>query len=119
MPPFAPVAQLDRVPGYEPGGRGFKSCRARQILLEGLAMADAASDAQGLRGRWFVAGVAAGAILTAAGFSVVFNGELDKLRETFIYTASALAVDTERNAKKIVDLEERIGDLEARIAELS
>src|SRR5216683_4200654 len=27
----APVAQLDRVPGYEPGGRGFKSCRARQI----------------------------------------------------------------------------------------
>ena len=26
----APVAQLDRVPGYEPGGRGFKSCRARQ-----------------------------------------------------------------------------------------
>src|SRR4029077_8445116 len=32
MPPFAPVAQLDRVPGYEPGGRGFKSCRARQFL---------------------------------------------------------------------------------------
>jgi hypothetical protein len=29
------VAQLDRVPGYEPGGRGFESCRARQIL-EGL-----------------------------------------------------------------------------------
>src|SRR5262245_26765096 len=27
---LAPVAQLDRVPGYEPGGRGFKSCRARQ-----------------------------------------------------------------------------------------
>ena len=26
----APVAQLDRVPGYEPGGRGFESCRARQ-----------------------------------------------------------------------------------------
>jgi hypothetical protein len=23
------VAQLDRVPGYEPGGRGFESCRAR------------------------------------------------------------------------------------------
>src|SRR6266704_5552446 len=30
-PRFAPVAQLDRVPGYEPGGRGFNSCRARQI----------------------------------------------------------------------------------------
>ena len=25
----APVAQLDRVPGYEPGGRGFDSCLAR------------------------------------------------------------------------------------------
>src|SRR5438034_5916560 len=30
-PRFAPVAQLDRVPGYEPGGRGFNSCRARHI----------------------------------------------------------------------------------------
>src|SRR6185295_17689025 len=28
----APVAQLDRVPGYEPGGRGFESCRARHKL---------------------------------------------------------------------------------------
>ena len=27
----APVAQLDRVPGYEPGGRGFESCRARHF----------------------------------------------------------------------------------------
>ena len=26
----APVAQLDRVPGYEPGGRRFESVRARQ-----------------------------------------------------------------------------------------
>ena len=26
----APVAQLDRVPGYEPGGREFESLRARQ-----------------------------------------------------------------------------------------
>ncbi len=35
MPPlfkteYAPVAQLDRVPGYEPGGREFESLRARQ-----------------------------------------------------------------------------------------
>ncbi len=29
---FAPVAQLDRVPGYEPGGRRFESFRARQII---------------------------------------------------------------------------------------
>ena len=28
---YAPVAQLDRVPGYEPGGRRFESFRARQI----------------------------------------------------------------------------------------
>ncbi len=27
----APVAQLDRVPGYELGGRGFESLRARQL----------------------------------------------------------------------------------------
>ncbi len=26
-----PVAQLDRVPGYEPGGRRFESCQARQF----------------------------------------------------------------------------------------
>ena len=26
---IAPVAQLDRVPGYEPGGREFESLRAR------------------------------------------------------------------------------------------
>ena len=28
---FAPVAQLDRAPGYEPGGREFESLRAHQI----------------------------------------------------------------------------------------
>ena len=28
--PAAPVAQLDRAPGYEPGGREFESLRARQ-----------------------------------------------------------------------------------------
>ena len=27
----APVAQLDRVLGYEPRGRGFESCRAHQF----------------------------------------------------------------------------------------
>ena len=33
MPPHkAPVAQLDRVPGYEPGGRTFESCRARHFF---------------------------------------------------------------------------------------
>ena len=28
-PSFAPVAQLDRAPGFEPVGRRFESCRAR------------------------------------------------------------------------------------------
>ena len=28
---LAPVAQLDRVPGFEPGGREFESLRARHI----------------------------------------------------------------------------------------
>jgi hypothetical protein len=29
---FAPVAQLDRVPGFEPGCRRFESVRAHQFL---------------------------------------------------------------------------------------
>ena len=36
---FAPVAQLDRVPGYEPGGRGFESYPARQNS-KGLKLKD-------------------------------------------------------------------------------
>ena len=42
---FAPVAQLDRVPGYEPGGRGFESCRARQFCIENQALAATAAGA--------------------------------------------------------------------------
>ena len=30
---YAPVAQLDRVPGFEPGCRGFESLRAHQNVL--------------------------------------------------------------------------------------
>ena len=37
MRTFAPVAQLDRVPGYEPGGRPFDSVRARHFI-EGLSV---------------------------------------------------------------------------------
>ncbi len=33
--PQAPVAQLDRVPGYEPGGRRFESFRARHTNKKG------------------------------------------------------------------------------------
>ena len=31
---YGRVAQLDRVPGYEPGGRRFESSRVRHFLLE-------------------------------------------------------------------------------------
>src|SRR5262249_5961824 len=34
---YAPVAQLDRAPGFEPVGRGFKSLRARSIDPRGFA----------------------------------------------------------------------------------
>ena len=33
---YAPVAQLDRVPGYELGGREFESLRARHITKSSL-----------------------------------------------------------------------------------
>ena len=31
LQPLAPIAQLDRVPGFEPGGREFESLWARQF----------------------------------------------------------------------------------------
>ncbi len=40
-PPYAPVAQLDRVPGYEPGGRRFESFRARHLHKKASAKAGA------------------------------------------------------------------------------
>src|SRR5262245_19811160 len=33
----APLAQVDRASGYEPEGRMFESCRARQILIRGAS----------------------------------------------------------------------------------
>jgi hypothetical protein len=44
----APVAQLDRVPGFEPGGREFESLRARHYpwVYTGL-MVNALSGANG------------------------------------------------------------------------
>ena len=33
IPHCAPVAQLDRAPGFEPVGRGFKSLRARHLFV--------------------------------------------------------------------------------------
>jgi uncharacterized coiled-coil protein SlyX len=88
-------------------------------------MAGAAMDPHQMRGlrrhaAGFAVGLATGAVLTVAGFSVaVIHEDIDKMRETLIYLTSALAVDTERNAKKIVTLEERIDDLEAQLAELA
>src|SRR6266481_6651559 len=41
---FAPVAQLDRVPGYEPGGREFESLRARHLFRRSLKQLDTSSS---------------------------------------------------------------------------
>ena len=41
----APVAQLDRVPGYEPGGREFESLRARQLVIIYQAVIESAISA--------------------------------------------------------------------------
>ena len=38
-PPCAPVAQLDRVPGYEPVGRGFESLQARHVAASDMTLA--------------------------------------------------------------------------------
>ena len=49
MPPSnfaAPVAQLDRAPGFEPGGRRFESVRARQ-LIKNLAYVEQAQCTEG------------------------------------------------------------------------
>lgn len=37
---FAAVAQLDRVLGYEPRGRGFDSCQPRHIQTDQLEITD-------------------------------------------------------------------------------
>ena len=38
LQPDAPVAQLDRVRGYEPRGREFESLRARQLIEDDAAI---------------------------------------------------------------------------------
>ena len=56
----APVAQLDRAPGFEPVGRGFKSLRAHQSFIGGRIQTHSAPVAQldralasGAKGRRF------------------------------------------------------------------
>ena len=44
---YAPVAQLDRVFGYEPKGRGFESLRGHQLEISNHA-------GSGLRGYFFI-----------------------------------------------------------------
>src|SRR5687768_10183862 len=43
--PQAPLAQLDRASGYEPGGRTFESCRAHHLLRIN-AITDSAGDVE-------------------------------------------------------------------------
>jgi hypothetical protein len=42
----APVAQLDRAPGFEPVGRRFESCRARQENTWGTGVRGTVSGAR-------------------------------------------------------------------------
>ena len=44
IPPHAPLAQLDRASGYEPGGRRFESCRAHQLQQQLTRTTIAGSD---------------------------------------------------------------------------
>ena len=45
---YAPVAQLDRVPGYEPGGREFESLRARHLLTRNYFQAPLSGEIDSL-----------------------------------------------------------------------
>ena len=61
---------MDRVPGYEPGGRGFKSCRARQIQLNGLGHRDLTRFLFGLGDFTFLAYVPLDALEEGMDFDV-------------------------------------------------
>lgn len=65
----------------------------------------------------FAAGLVLGVGLAVAAPAV--GDSTDKAVEivsTMLYSISSLAVDTETNAAKIVELEERLDDLEAKLA---
>src|SRR4051812_17078951 len=42
--PEAPLAQLDRASGYEPGGRRFESCRARHFRNAAIPSSPTVTD---------------------------------------------------------------------------
>lgn len=64
--------------------------------------------------RSFVVGVFVGILLgVAVYFSLVYYDDSVAIRESVDYSISALAVDTEKNARMIVELSERVKDLES------
>jgi hypothetical protein len=78
------------------------------------------SVARGGRVGFFSLGVAVGLALAIAGTATTVRGDdLNTVKQIAIYAISALAIDTEKNARAIVDLRDRIEDLEARLAEIA
>lgn len=47
---YALVAQLDRVPGYEPGGRGFESSSVHQITRRVAQLVELSTDNRAVSG---------------------------------------------------------------------
>lgn len=69
--------------------------------------------------RCFIAGVFFGGALVLAGTAMaVTKEERRQFAASLIYAVAELAVDTEKNAKRIVDLRERIDDLELQMDDL-
>ncbi len=68
----------------------------------------------------FVSGMILGAVVALS--SPGFSADEDVVRKTFtsiLYALAELAVDTETNASRIVELGERVEHLEARLEEMS
>ena len=67
----------------------------------------------------FIAGAFFGGALALAGTAMaVTKEERRQFAASLIYAVAELAVDTEKNAKRIVELRERIDDLELQMSDL-
>ena len=67
----------------------------------------------------FLAGLAAGAALVMAGQTAAENENGGGLAGSVLYAISELSVETEVNAGKIEELDERVANLEAEVRRLA
>ena len=73
----------------------------------------------GLHVRSLVVGAVAGAALAIGTTSLADQGEKARVIATgFLYALAELAVETETNAARIVELRDRVADLEEMVNEL-